>query len=215
LGAGLLGLGYRHLCWSHVSASEYVRGLSPDCGSLRNWNACARFKLGNEQIGAFLHEFWVALKSRDIDAVNGNVANCSGIDANDGRVRATGYGEDRDKQDEDAHGHSLMWCSVILLLWVRWRPARRNIERLIGSFMEFWNQAGIFVRTVSIGVSAIIGLWLIKVSAFGGASLIERMLLPLERRAFQWLQDRATARALGIDIDIIRVRRKSEFPKSH
>jgi hypothetical protein len=81
--------------------------------------------------------------------------------------------------------------------------------------MEFWNQAGIFVRTVSIGVSAIIGLWLIKVSAFGGDSLIERMLLPLERRAFQWLQDRATARALGIDIDIIRVRRKSEFPKSH
>ena len=79
--------------------------------------------------------------------------------------------------------------------------------------MEFWNQAGIFVRTVSIGTAAIIGIWLLKVIAFGGARLIERLLLPIERRVFQWLQDRATARALGIDIDIIRVRRKSEFPK--
>lgn len=31
---------------------------------------------------------------------------------------------------------------------------------------------------------------------------------PAERRLLQWLQDRAAARALGIDIEILRARRK-------
>lgn len=33
-------------------------------------------------------------------------------------------------------------------------------------------------------------------------------ILPAERRLFQWLQDRAASRALGIDIEILRARRK-------
>lgn len=76
--------------------------------------------------------------------------------------------------------------------------------------MGFWSQTGIFVRTVSIGVAAIIALWLFKVMATGAASMIERILQPIERTALQWLQDRAMARALGIDTDIIRARRKIE-----
>jgi hypothetical protein len=81
--------------------------------------------------------------------------------------------------------------------------------------MGFWNQAGIFVRTVGIGVSAIIAIWLLKVAIFAICRMVERMVLPLERSTLQWLQDRAMARSLGVDIDIIRVRRKSEFPKGH
>lgn len=81
--------------------------------------------------------------------------------------------------------------------------------------MDFWNQAGIFARTIGIGVAVIIALWTIKVTVIALARMTERALLPIERRIFQWLQDRATARTLGIDIDIIRVRRKSEFPKGH
>ena len=81
--------------------------------------------------------------------------------------------------------------------------------------MDFWNQAGIFARTIGIGVAGIIALWAIKVTVIALARMTERALLPIERRIFQWLQDRATARTLGIDIDIIRVRRKSEFPKGH
>lgn len=79
--------------------------------------------------------------------------------------------------------------------------------------MEFWNQIRIGLHALVIVWAAIVGLWLIKVIALSSARLIERMLLPVERATFQWLQDRATGRALGIDIDIIRVRRKSEFPK--
>lgn len=37
------------------------------------------------------------------------------------------------------------------------------------------------------------------------------LLLPLERRLLQFLQDRATSRTLGVDIDVIRVRRRIEF----
>lgn len=76
--------------------------------------------------------------------------------------------------------------------------------------MGFWNQAGIFVRIIAFIWAVIIGLWLLKVTAVGVARMIDRMLRPIERRVLQWLQDRAMARALGVDIDIIRVRRRIE-----
>lgn len=56
-----------------------------------------------------------------------------------------------------------------------------------------------------------LGLWLLKVVASAGLRAACRILLPLEVRVLLWLQDRAAARALGIDIDVIRVRRKIEF----
>lgn len=37
-------------------------------------------------------------------------------------------------------------------------------------------------------------------------------LFPFEARLLQWLQDRASARALGVDVGIIRARRKIDFP---
>lgn len=54
------------------------------------------------------------------------------------------------------------------------------------------------------------GLWLLKVTAIGLRNGIERLLLPAELRLFQWLQDRAVARTLGADIDVVRFRRKVE-----
>lgn len=81
--------------------------------------------------------------------------------------------------------------------------------------MGFWHDIRAGAFALSIVWAAIIGLWLLKIVGMGAVRLVERLLLPSERRAFQWLQDRATARALGIDIDVIRVRRKSEFPRNH
>lgn len=54
------------------------------------------------------------------------------------------------------------------------------------------------------------GLWLLKVTAIAARNGIERFLLPAERRLLQWLQDRAVARTLGADIDVVRFRRKVE-----
>lgn len=76
--------------------------------------------------------------------------------------------------------------------------------------MGFWDQMGIGLRSLAIVCGAVIGLWLLKVAALGIARMIDRMLRPIEQRALQWLQDRAMARALGVDIDIIRVRRRIE-----
>jgi len=57
-----------------------------------------------------------------------------------------------------------------------------------------------------------LGLWLLKVVASTGSQMIGKILLPLEIRVLSWLQDRATSRTLGIDIDVIRFRRKVDFP---
>lgn len=54
------------------------------------------------------------------------------------------------------------------------------------------------------------GLWLLKKLFFGASDLFQKSAMPFERSTLQWLQDRAMARALGVDIDIIRVRRKIE-----
>lgn len=76
--------------------------------------------------------------------------------------------------------------------------------------MGFWNQAGTFVRIIAIIWVVIIGLWLLKVAAIGAVRLADRMLQPIERRMLQWLQDRAMSRTLGLDVEIIRARRKIE-----
>jgi hypothetical protein len=80
--------------------------------------------------------------------------------------------------------------------------------------MGFWNQAGTFVRIIAIIWAVIIGVWLLKVTVSGAVRMVDCLLRPLERRMLQWLQDRATARTLGIDIDIIRARRKIETSES-
>lgn len=73
------------------------------------------------------------------------------------------------------------------------------------------------LRAVSIGVGAamlayvawrLLGLVVRVLYAAAG-----RVMMPIESRCYQWLQDRATARTLGVDIDVIRMRRKVEFPR--
>ena len=76
--------------------------------------------------------------------------------------------------------------------------------------MGFLSQAGTFVRIIAIIWAVIIGLWLLKVSAMGAAKLIDRAFLPIERRIYQWLQDRAMARTLGVPVDVVRIRRRIE-----
>lgn len=76
--------------------------------------------------------------------------------------------------------------------------------------MGFWHDIGAGMYALSIVWAVIIGVWLLKVTGIGAGKLVERLCLPAERRIFQWLQDRAAARALGMDIDIIRARRKIE-----
>jgi hypothetical protein len=80
--------------------------------------------------------------------------------------------------------------------------------------MGFWDQMGIGFLALAIVCAAIVGLWLLKVTAIGAVRMVDCLLRPLERRMLQWLQDRATARTLGIDIDIIRARRKIETSES-
>ena len=69
-----------------------------------------------------------------------------------------------------------------------------------------WLQPVIFI------VAFWVGLWLLKAGATVGCRLAGRVLLPVEVRVLSWLQDRATARTLGIDIDVLRFRRKVDFP---
>lgn len=59
-----------------------------------------------------------------------------------------------------------------------------------------------------------IGLWLLKKMAMAVPAWIGKLVLPLEVRVLAWLQDRAAARALGVDLDILRIRRKIDFPVS-
>lgn len=76
--------------------------------------------------------------------------------------------------------------------------------------MGVWESIGLGVRILGGLWAIIIGLWLLKVTAIGAARLIERMLAPTEARVLQWLQDRAMARALGVPVEIVRVRRRIE-----
>jgi len=47
----------------------------------------------------------------------------------------------------------------------------------------------------------------VAVAAFRG---IVTSFLPLETKTLEWLQDRAMARALGVDPDVVRMRRRME-----
>jgi hypothetical protein len=76
--------------------------------------------------------------------------------------------------------------------------------------MDFWNQMGIGMRALAIVWVVIIGLWFLKVSAIGTARAVDRMLRPVELRLLQWLQDRSMARALGVPVEIVKVRRRIE-----
>ena len=60
-------------------------------------------------------------------------------------------------------------------------------------------------------VLAVIALYLARLLVGRLWRTLVRSLLPLERRLLQLLQDRAMSRTLGVDIDVIRVRRKIEF----
>lgn len=71
--------------------------------------------------------------------------------------------------------------------------------------MPKWSWPFVFIATFWCG------LWLLKVMASSLPRCIGRLMLPLEVRVLLWLQDRAAARALGVDIDVIRFRRKVEF----
>ena len=55
-----------------------------------------------------------------------------------------------------------------------------------------------------------IGLWFLKMAAVAISKLTERAFLPIERHIYQWLQDRAMARMLGVPVDVVRVRRRIE-----
>lgn len=76
--------------------------------------------------------------------------------------------------------------------------------------MGFWHDMTAGAYALSIVWAVIIGLWLLKVTGIGLGRLVERLLLPVEHRILQWLQDRAMARTLGTDVDLIRARRKIE-----
>lgn len=43
-----------------------------------------------------------------------------------------------------------------------------------------------------------------------GAAFARRFIHPVEGRLLRWLQDRATARAFGSSIDVVRIRRKAD-----
>ena len=65
-------------------------------------------------------------------------------------------------------------------------------------------------------------LILFKALALGLAKAIARSFLPAELKMLEWLQDRATARTLGIDVGIVQARRRMEtlrepiaIPKDH
>lgn len=51
--------------------------------------------------------------------------------------------------------------------------------------------------------------WLAQI---GFRRFSEAFILPVESRILTLLQDRATARILGIDVGVIRARRKIDFP---
>lgn len=65
-----------------------------------------------------------------------------------------------------------------------------------------------WVKVIGVIVSCWTTFYVGKaVMSFAGRAIAWAML-PSERRMLQWLQDRAASRALGIDIAILRARRK-------
>lgn len=66
-------------------------------------------------------------------------------------------------------------------------------------------------KALALVWAVIVGVWLLKVVVLRSARVAGRLLYPAEAWLLAWLQDRATARTLGIDIDVIRMRRKIDF----
>lgn len=79
--------------------------------------------------------------------------------------------------------------------------------------MGLVDTAIVFVKVVGGVWLAVVVLWFAKDLVWMIGRVLARALLPVERRILQWLQDRASARALGVDIEVLRVRRKSQFPR--
>jgi hypothetical protein len=79
--------------------------------------------------------------------------------------------------------------------------------------MGFFGQTLTLIKVIGIVWIVVALLWMLKGAVFWLGGLLVRMANPLEFRLLQWLQDRATARTLGIDIDILRMRRKMDFPR--
>jgi hypothetical protein len=88
-----------------------------------------------------------------------------------------------------------------------WRGALQDGD--VGTFGE----AVKIVEIVGIVWIAAALLWTTKGVVFWLCRQALRMTRPIENRALLWLQDRACARTLGVDIDFIRARRKIDFPR--
>lgn len=75
------------------------------------------------------------------------------------------------------------------------------------------NDSGLMIiGFVVMGAVALGLLWGIASVAWlvFGRSVAPRFLYPIESKLLQWLQDRATARAFGTSVDVVRVRRKAD-----
>lgn len=73
--------------------------------------------------------------------------------------------------------------------------------------MEHFN-ANMIIWPLAFGVAYWGGLWLLKRLFPAAAHALGVILLKPERRLLQWLQDRAMARSIGVDLDVLRARRK-------
>lgn len=70
----------------------------------------------------------------------------------------------------------------------------------------------------TLELAGIIAAWIVGLVVLGTIKLlmpclgrfIQRLFLPLESRLLRLLQERAMARALGVDIEVIRARRRIE-----
>ena len=72
------------------------------------------------------------------------------------------------------------------------------------------HEFAIGVKILGVIAAIYIGLLVIKRLAIFTAALLERAAYPLEARLLTWLQDRATSRVLGVDVEIVRQRRKMD-----
>lgn len=74
------------------------------------------------------------------------------------------------------------------------------------------NDLLIGIKTIGIVAGCYAAFMFLRFSSRLLGRWVMRRLEPTEAKLLQWLQDRATARALGVDVGIIRARRKIDFP---
>lgn len=74
------------------------------------------------------------------------------------------------------------------------------------------NDLLIGLKSVGAVAAAYLCFMVLRGLSRASGHLLASRLLPAERRLLEWLQDRATARTMGIDVDVIRARRKIDFP---